>query len=263
VATHSGAAAAPRSEAVETEPKHPPLEGEHGLWERLRRDGEAGARDAIARHYVPYSRALAARIYARRSRDEFEFEEYAQLATIGLMEAIDRFDPARGVQFKTYATHRITGAILSGLVSLSERQQQIQLRKRIAQERMESLRDAAAAAASPDDQLRALAEIGVGLALGIILEGTGMVRDEAGAAPDNAYTGLELRQLRDRVVGAVDQLTERERDVIRRHYLQDISFGDIARDLDLTQGRVSQLHRQGLARLRRLLREAERGDVAL
>jgi RNA polymerase sigma factor for flagellar operon FliA len=263
VVTEGGMTAAPESGGTEPEPRHPSLENEAGLWERWRRDGDAAARDAIARHYISYSRALAARIYARRARDEFDFEEYAQLATVGLMESVDRFDPGRGVQFKSYATHRIVGAILSGLTSLSERQQQIQLRRRIAHERVESLREAAADAASPEDQLRALAEIGVGLALGIILEGTGMIHDEEGAAPDNTYTGVELRQFRDGLAQAIERLTERERDVIRLHYLQGLAFGDIARDLGLTQGRVSQLNRQGLSRLRRLLREADRGNVTL
>src|SRR5262249_33642538 len=159
------------------------------------------------------------------------------------------------VQFKSYATYRINGAILSGLASLSERQQQIQLRRRIAHERIESLREAGPTAASPEDQLRALAEIGVGPAPGIIPQGTGMIGDEQAAAPDNTYAGVELRQFRDGLAHAVERLTERERDVIRLHYLQGIEFGEIARDLGLTQGRVSQLHRQGLARLRRLLRE--------
>jgi len=263
VATENGSPAVPDPESAGPEPKHPPLEGEAGLWERWRRDGDAAARDAIARHYVAYSRALAARIYARRVQNEFDFEEYAQLATVGLMESVDRFDPERGVQFKSYATHRIVGAILSGLTTLSERQQQIQLRRRIAHERVESLREAVGDAASPEDQLRALAEIGVGLALGLILEGTGMIQDGQGAAPDNTYARLELRQFREGVAQALDQLTDREREVIRRHYLQGIAFGDIARDLGLTQGRVSQLHRQALLRLRRLLREMARGGVAL
>jgi RNA polymerase sigma factor FliA len=263
VATESGAPAVPESASPDAEPRHPPLDDEGVLWERWRRHGDLAAREAIARHYVAYSRALAARIYARRIRDEFDFEEYAQLAIVGLMESVDRFEPERGIQFKTYATHRITGAVLSGLASLSERQQQIQFRRRVAQERMESLRESVSETAAPEDQLRALAEIGVGLALGIILEGTGMIQDGEGAAPDNTYSGVELRQFRDGIASALDRLTDRERDVIRLHYLQGEAFGDIARDLGLTQGRVSQLHRQGLSRLRRLLREAGRGDVAL
>ena len=224
---------------------------EQALWEQWRQAGEPTARSALAELYLPYARALAARSYARRVHNAFEFEEYFHFAVVGMMESLERFTPERGVQFKTFANARINGAILNGLERLSEQQQQVALRGRLARERVESL-----TAQAPLDQgqqlLQQLGEIGVGLALGFILEGTGMMLGLHESMPDNAYADLEMKQVRQQLWQLVEQLTERESQVIRMHYLQQQSFEEIGEALRLTKGRISQLHRQGLERLRTL-----------
>jgi RNA polymerase sigma factor for flagellar operon FliA len=248
---------------VKAQHEHPVLAGEWRLWASWCQSGDEAARNEIVLHYLSYARALAAQIYGRRMHDEFEFDEYVQLATVGLMEAVNRFDPSRNVLFKTFATRRIVGSVLSGLSNLSERQQQAGVRRRIATERLESIRTELAAAERPEDLLRALTEIGVGLALGLMLEGTGMIANEGAALPDNAYSRLELRQFQKQVSRYVEQLLPREQDVIRRHYFHGIAFGEIAMELGLTKGRISQLHHQGLAHLRKLIRQEHRCDLVL
>jgi RNA polymerase sigma factor for flagellar operon FliA len=184
--------------------------------------------------------------------DEFQFDEYFHFAVVGMMEALERYAPDRGAQFKTFATPRINGAILNGLERLSEKQQQIGLQRRLARERLESLKEQDGQ--DPGRQLlQQLGDIGVGIALGFLLEGTGMMCSGDDALPDNAYSHIELRQLRERLWQLVERLTEREKQVIRRHYLQQQGFEEIAAILQLTRGRVSQLHRQGLDRIRRLM----------
>ncbi|MFL6676162.1 MAG: sigma-70 family RNA polymerase sigma factor [Massilia sp.] len=235
---------------------------EGGLWEHWRIHGDMQAREALARLYVPYARALAAKAYSRRATDELEFDEYLQFATVGMMESLDRFDPAQGVLFKTFATRRITGAILDGVQTLSERYQQLALSRRIAKERLESLAEETTAA-SPETMLRELAGIGIGLALGFILDGTGMVESQDAASPDTTYTSLELRQFRHHVAEVLKQLTAREQEVIKMHYFNSVSFDEIARHLELTKGRISQLHKRAIARLRSLLTKGEACDVEL
>ena len=227
--------------------------GEADLWRRLREDNDAGARQELAERHMSYARALAARCYSRRVHNEFEFDEYFHFAVVGMMEALDRYQPGRGALFKTFATLRINGAILNGLNGLSERQQQIGLQRRLARERVESLKKDEPPHDAGHQMLQALGEIGVGVALGFLLEGTGMLVDSEDTLPDNAYAQVEMRQLRQRLWQLVEQLTERETQVIRRHYLQQQPFEDIARALDLSRGRISQLHGQGLQRLRLLL----------
>lgn len=234
---------------------------EHELWRRWHGRREPQARQQLAELYLSYARALAAKSYSRRVHNEFEFDEYLHFAVVGMMESLDRFDPGRGAIFKTFATPRINGSILNGLETLSERQQQVGMRRRLAQERMESLKGDGVSTDRGEQLLHQLSEIGVGLALGFLLEGTGMMACAEDALPDNAYAQIEMRQLQERIWQLVEQTTLREGQVIRRHYRQQQSFDEIAHELQLTKGRVSQLHRQGLTRLRQMM-EAAQGDAA-
>lgn len=233
---------------------------EAALWARWLQGRAPEDRERLAERYLPYARALAARSYARRLHNEFEFDDYLHYAVVGMLEALDRYQCGRGAAFKTFATPRIQGAIIDGLDSLSERQQQAGLRRRLMQERVASIKTGGAGN-DGHRLLQELSEIGVGLALGFLLEGTGMVQVPDERVADNAYAPMELRQLRERIWQLVAQGTPREVQVIRRHYLQQQPFEQIAEALQLTRGRVSQLHKQGLERIRRSM-AAARVDVA-
>jgi len=82
------------------------LRSEHALFERLARDRDMAARDALVRHFLPLSRQLARRYRSRQDVDDLE-----QIAAIGLLRAIDRFDPDRGVTFSTFAVPTILGEL--------------------------------------------------------------------------------------------------------------------------------------------------------
>jgi RNA polymerase sigma factor for flagellar operon FliA len=234
---------------------------EHDLWRSWRDLGDEASRDALAHMYLPYTRALAAMAFARRVHDDVDFDDYLQCARLGLMESLDRFDPELGVLFKTFATRRINGAIVDGVRMLSERQQQMLLSKRVAEVRMESLGAEQVEFGDAKDLLKELAGIGIGLALGFILDETGMVESQEAVAPDRTYERMELRQLRQHLAAVLAQLTDREHDVIKMHYFNGATFNDIASDLRLSKGRVSQLHKSGLVRLRELLKRSSRCDV--
>jgi RNA polymerase sigma factor for flagellar operon FliA len=165
--------------------------------------------------------------------------------------------------FKTFATRRITGSVLSGLSSLSERQEQIVLRRRVTEERTASLTDDRLAEDGPEAILRALAGIGVGLALGYILDGTGMMEGGEQSLPDNTYTRVELKQFQERIKHVLKGLTPKEQDVIRLHYFQSKSFDEVAAQMALTKGRISQLHKQALGRLRSLVADGTAVDLAI
>ncbi len=238
-------------------------EAENDLWTRWHTAREAQARKLLAEQYLPYARALAAKIYARRTHSEFEFDEYLHFAVVGMMESLDQYIPGGGAHFKTFATPRINGAILNGLNQLSERQQQLAFCRRLARERVAALRLETVSSAAGPQLLEELSQVGIGLALGFLLEGTGMfVRDDA-QLPDNAYSHIELRQLQERIWQLVEQLTEREAQVIHQHYLQRKNFDEVATALRLSRGRISQLHAQALARLGKSIRAGSRCDVVL
>lgn len=238
------------------------------LWHQWRDASDEMARQRLSLHYLPYARTVAATYYARRMHDEIEFAEYLQFASLGMMEAMDRYDPAHGVQFKTFAARRMHGAILDGITRLTEKQQQIAVQQRLRKERLDEAKEHAgeAPAGSGDRLFGYLAEVGIGLAISYLLEGTGMI--DAEALPetvqeyDSPYRRVELEQLRRRLGEVVSRLNDQQRTVIRYHYLQQHPFDEIAQMMNLTKGRISQVHRQALQALREQLGTRSHCDVS-
>ncbi len=243
---------------------------EHALWLRLRADDDA-ARDALLDLHLPYAHTVAATYYRRRLHDEIEFDDYLQFARLGMVEAMQRFDPDQGALFRTFAARRMHGAILDGLERCTEKQQQIAARQRLQKERLADVRHTLGPTRHSDDLFRHLADVGIGLALCHLLEGTGMVdlgeassssaTDDASDAGERHYASFELARLKRRLVALVDRLAPQQRTVIRYHYLQQHSFEDVAHLLGVTRGRISQIHRAALAALREAL--AAEGHVDL
>jgi RNA polymerase sigma factor for flagellar operon FliA len=242
---------------------------EAALWQRLRNGGDAQARDDLLALHMPYAKVVAAAYFSRRFHNQVEFGEYFQFASLGLLEAMERYDPGRGVQFRTFAARRMHGAILNGLERLTEKQQQIAARQRMRAERMQDVKSLAresgggSAPMQADQLLRFVSDVGIGLALCWMLEGTGMVEIEEASTTAPVYQGLALKQARDRLLHALDALPPQERTVIRNHYLQEIPFDEIAAMLNLTKGRISQIHKQALLRLRALVRDHADWDATL
>lgn len=229
-------------------------------WLAFMASREAGLRTRLVERYLPFARIMAGKLYAGRTHMEVEFDEYLQYARVGLIEAVDRYDPRRGFKFETYAASRISGAILNGLASYSEVHEQVLARKRLVRERVDLLRGAApdAGEADADAVFAHLAELAIGLAVGFVLEQTGMhVGEREPLYQDNSYARIELRQLRQRIGQLLDNLPARQRQVMVYHYQQQLPFEQIAGMLRVTKGRVAQLHKEALQRLRDELRARE------
>jgi RNA polymerase sigma factor for flagellar operon FliA len=170
-----------------------------------------------------------------------------QFAYEGLLHAIDRFDPLRGIPFGAYARRRIIGSIADGTAQMTEMDAQYSYRRRAEKDRARSLSVDAATA----DPLRALADLATGLAIGLMLEGTSLIEPSDGADHrPNAYESLAWRELQALITREIGRLPERESVIIRQHYENGVSFTHIAQLLGLSKGRVSQLHASAVARLR-------------
>jgi len=226
--------------------------GEQTLWERWRGGRESVARDALILKYSSWARLVARDVYMRVHSLGDAWQDCVQNALIGLLEAIDRFDPNRHIKFETYARHRIRGAVFNGLRTLREgrapgargdawaRDQAGALA-----ERTQSLDDGSA-----PDPLDAFVAITVGLGLGFLLDQAAFPGTEA---PPDAYAELEKKELQASVTEGLGQLDEREQVILTLHYYHHVPFVDIAARLGVTKGRVSQLHKRALGRLRVIL----------
>jgi len=228
-----------------------PARAEASLWRRFRFEDDLGARERLFNRYFVLARAIGARLFRKRTPVHAERGDFDQFACEGLLQAIDRYDPLRGVPFSAFARGRITGNIADGIATMSEVGAQLSFRHRIEQERLRSLiRD-------DPDALTALSDLAVGLALGLMLDGTGLIADDE--APDRrptAYDSLAWQETHTLLVREVSRLPENEGIVVRQHYDHGLPFAQVATLMGLTAGRISQLHRAALDRLRKRMKSS-------
>ena len=221
-----------------------------GLWPAYRATRDESVRARLVVQYMEFARMLAARMYGRRTYEGLEFDDYLQLARVGLLEAIDRYDPDGGAKFETFATRRINGAILNGIATYSELQEQVAARRRVEAERLDGLHGEAPRHGDAAALFAYLADLAVGLAVGFALEGTALVHDDSASSTSHPYDGLALKQMRTRLKEVLATLPDRQRKVLTWHYLEQRSFDEIGAALNVSRGRISQLHKQALDALR-------------
>ena len=223
------------------------------LWKAYAYTRDAHSRSELIEHYLEFARMIAARLYKLRANNAVSFDDYLQYARTGLIEAVDRFDPARGVRFESFAGLRIRGAILNGLESETEQaaQQKVHGLSAIT-ERLESLR--VGTPARERQSLDGWVNAVVSVAIGVLLESD----EEDHPADDNVvanpYASVELLFLRRRLKSSIHLLSPREAKIIELHYFEHQEFQLIAQQMKISKGRVSQLHAQGLAKLQKILK---------
>lgn len=236
-----------------------PVDGDEDiLWGRWQQERSTATRDALIIHYSPWARVVARDVYLRVYLMLDSWHDCVQNALIGLMDAIERFDPTRGVPFKPFARLRVRGAVFDGLRVLRnvhlELGHDAPFRAAAAKERVESFRGE-----EGDDSLETFIAATVGLGLGFLLDMESM---PGHMQPADAYAELEKAELSAAVSHSLDRLTERERMVVVLHYYHQLPFVEIAEQLAVTKGRVSQLHKSALERLRSCLRERVMTELA-
>lgn len=220
----------------------PLSEEELQLWrDRLSDDGTSQA--VLVDRYLPFARSIAVDLYKKRFDDTIEFDDYLQYASLGLLEAIQRFDADRKIAFTTYATYRIRGSVLNGLETATERREQLAYLRRQRQKRVKDL-----SAEDNDDSFGRMVDLTINLALGFLIEDSHVATDlEDPVSPEELES---LGQLKRNIFFAIEKLPPRERVLIHYHYFHHMGFEQLADHLRVSKGRVSQLHKRALTRLR-------------
>lgn len=239
-------------------------------WQAYREAQDEKAQEELVERYLPLVKYVAGRI-AVGLPSHVEIEDLYSYGVFGLLDAIRRYDPHRGVKFETYAFTRIRGAMLDGLremdwVPSSLRQKARQLERAYA--------DVEARLGRPATDEEVAAELGLGAEeMRELLKEVSRVTlvsldDAAWAGEDDGEADLALQEIvkddraddplesarlmeRKRLLAeAIDRLPPKERIVVGLYYYDGLTATEIARVMNLSVSRISQLHAKAVLRLR-------------
>ena len=220
-------------------------------WRRLEKEKDGRARQRLFEKYLPFAKKMAFNQFRQRRPDNFELADVEQWAIEALLICIDRYDPYRCVPFPAFARRRIVGNIADGIASMSEIGRQVSYVYQNNKDRLTSLKQETG---HEQDPLAQLKELAVGLAVGLMLEGTGMYEnDEQPATDPSAYEGMIWKSTIQKLAMEYERLPDPQSFIIKQHYQNGISFSQIATLLGLSKGRISQLHRSALQLLKKRL----------
>jgi len=245
------------------------------LWKKYKASGDSKMRDALILKYAPFVKYVAGRM-AVNLPNNVEYEDLVSYGVFGLMDAIEKYDPERAVQFKTYAKTRIRGAILDELRVLdwtprSVRQKAKRLEKAYAELESQLGREA------KDEEVAEYLEITVQelqklleetrQSLVLSLDENDPNSDQPGQSrlnffedlntltPEQKATGKEVKKM---LAESINKLNDRERLVVTLYYFEELTSKEIGSILGVSDSRVSQLHTKAILRLRGRLSKVKR-----
>lgn len=216
------------------------------LWARLRFEQRQEAREPLFNRYAGFARSIAGRV--RPWSGTASSGDAEQWAYTGLLQAIDSYDPLHGAPFRAFARPRIAGSVRDGFSRSGELEAQWSQRRRRERERLRMLKESAGL---NEDPVEALGAIAGSLAIGLMLDSAAGAADEVPDPGPNAYDSLAWRQVQARLAKEIERLPAAQQTVVRQHYLNNLSFAQVAALMGLSRGRVSQLHTAALERLRK------------
>ena len=238
------------------------------LWQEYRATRDRGVRDRLILTYAPLVKFVAGRLGSSLPShvDEQDLVSYGLLGLIG---AIERYDPDREIKFETYAIMRIKGAIIDELRSLDWVPRSVRSRARAIERAIVELERslmraptdeeiAAKVGISSEELDRSLFEISRSSMAALdelwTPQGGGdqvalidTIEDVAGEDPEFS---LEQTELNEALAESIARLPEREKLVVTLYYYEELTLREIGEVLGVTESRVSQLHTKAILRLK-------------
>jgi len=227
-------------------------------------------REQLILEHMPQVRLIARRIHDRLP-ETVSLEDLVSTGVVGLISAIDRYDPSHGVKLKTYAEYKIRGAILDSLRGLDWAPRQQRRRSKLIELAISNLEQSLHRAPNEEE---IAAELGIavseyrdwlteirGLNLGSLEshppdeDGRELLRfvaDSEESWPSNLLERAELRRI---LAQAIARMPAVERTVLGLYFQEELTLREIASVIQLHESRVSQLKTQAIARLRAFLKK--------
>lgn len=246
------------------------------LWLAYKSHRDQEVRDQLLVHYSPLVKYVAGRVAVGLPQN-VEQADLISYGIFGLIDAVEKFDPARGYKFETYAIARIKGAILDELRSIDWVPRSVRAKARSLERAYAKLEathsrtpnddEVAAELGLTDEQFHALlgqlSFVGI-FALDELLS-VGGERGESmtlgdtipdsGDGPVGSYEVEEMRQL---LAQSINRMPEREKIVLTLYYYEGLTLAEIGQVLGVTESRVCQIHTKAVLQLRSKITAAVR-----
>jgi RNA polymerase sigma factor for flagellar operon FliA len=230
-------------------------------------------REQIVLEHTPLIRYIVNRI-AVRLPSHIDLDDLYNTGVIGLMDAIEKYDPEKNCKFKTYAEFRIKGAILDQLRSLDWVPRSVRQKSRKLERAYGEVEQRLGRSASEDEvadslglQLDKFHELlnqvrGISLVNLEEIRGSNPDGDRTGTYADiiedvhseNPFASLKLTETKQAIADTISTLPEKERLVISLYYYEDLNMKEIGNILGITESRVCQIHTKSVLRLRQKLK---------
>jgi RNA polymerase sigma factor for flagellar operon FliA len=238
------------------------------LWRAFKMLKDKKARDDLITHYASLVKYVAGRVAINLPKN-VEEGDLIGYGSLGLLDAMERFDPQRGVKFETYAIARIRGAMIDGLRSMDWVPVSVRHRNRTVEEATRSLENRLGRSATD-------AEIAAELRISI-QEYNRRIRDITSSAilslediwgnPNDSETTFRSPEIKDEkspdpldeaewilrkesLAKAIERLPEREGLVVALYYYEGLTVKEIAKIMKVSPSRISQLHTKAVVRLK-------------
>jgi RNA polymerase sigma factor for flagellar operon FliA len=235
------------------------------IWKKYKEEGAQEAREKLILQYAPLVKYVASRISAGLPAN-VEHADLVSYGIFGLIDAIEKFDPARNIKFETYAIARIRGAIVDELRALDWMPRSLRTKSKEIERAYAKLeRELARTPTDEDlakelgvtidelDKLLAKLSYGSVIALDDLWSSKGensfeislmdMVEDPR---ENNPGVIVEFNDLKEQIAKAIDFLPYKEKTVIMLYYYEGLTLREIGEVLDITESRASQLHTKAI-----------------
>src|SRR5262245_22412510 len=224
-------------------------------------------REALILEHLSLIRHVAHRV-ATRLPSSVEIGDLVNAGVIGLLDAVDKFEPERGVKFKTYAELRVRGAIIDSLRDLDWAPRSLRRRSRDLERVYGELEQQLGRPATDEEVAKALGQNLEefhelldqlnGLNIGSFDDSFHDTETFINYYPDDGsndpHIRFEATELTSLMSEAIDALPEKERIVLTLYYYEELSMKEIGSILGVNESRISQLHSKATLRLRSRLR---------
>ncbi len=237
------------------------------LWEDFFQGPSTEKKNNLVVHYIELVRIMVLRIMPTYHK-RVEFDDLMSCGVLGLMDAIDRFDMSRGIQFETYAKKRIYGEMLdymraqdfisssmrSRINKLKDATQKLQAdhQREPTQEEIAGymgLNVSQVEKIAQDDYLCSIVNF-ESLLAGYGEESVQIQDDTAQGNPEEHMLQKEMSRL---LASAIEDMPENESKVLKLYYEEELLLREIAQILGVSESRISQIHKKALVRLREVL----------